>query len=216
MNENLSFIQISKYILNTMSILVPIVAFFFIGLKGFLWDVSMIAVIILMLIRPINDIFSSLEFYKLMPLRKNLGILSAMVVVSYGVIHYFNMGFSEFFSTYFSLAYWTFSGNLFWAHLGELTGFILLITSNTFSVRLLKRNWKRVQRLSYLYFFCGSWYVFSSFGKTYALIALIIVFEVSVFAYFKKRIDKRLEMGDDGEEIESKPQVETASPVVLN
>lgn len=187
----MNFIQIIKYILNTVSFIVPFVAYFFIDMKLILWHLSLIAVLLLMLIRPLNDIFPSFEFYKLMPLRKNLGILSAIVVVSYGAIHYVNMGFSEFISTYFSLAYWSFSGNLFVAHLGELTGFILLITSNLFSIRLLKQNWKKVQRLSYIYFVCGSWYVFSSFGKTYALIGLIVVFEITLFAYIKKRIERK-------------------------
>lgn len=191
MNENINFIQICKYILNAASFAVPFVIFFFVELTGILWDLALVTLIILMLIRPINDIFPNLKFYRYMTLRKNLGIFSAMIVVSFGVIHYIDLGFFEFINTYFSLSYWSFSGNLFFAHLGELTGFILLITSNTFSVRLLKQNWKKVQRLSYVYFFCGSWYVFSSFGKTYALIGIIVVFEMTIFAYFKKRIDRQ-------------------------
>lgn len=205
MNENINFVQVSKYILNTASIAVPFIAYFYVNLTGFLWDLSLLTLIILMLIRPLNDIFPKLEFYRYLTLRKNLGILSAIIVVSFGVIHYIQLGFSQFLSMYFSLNYWSFSKNLFAAHLGELTGFILLITSNTFSVRLLKRNWKRVQRLSYVYFFCGSWYVFSSFGKTYAIIWLIVVFELTLFAYIKKRIDKK--------ELESQSARESESQV---
>ena len=204
MNENMNLIQISKYLLNAVSIIVPFLAYFFIELTSILWDLALVSLIILMLIRPINDIFPNLEFYRYMTLRKNLGILSAMIVVSFGVIHYVELGsFSEIINTYFSLGYWSFSGNLFFAHLGELTGFILLITSNTFSVRLLKRNWKKVQRLSYVYFFCGSWYVFSSFGKTYALIGIIVVFEMTLFAYFKKRIDKSSEIKCESHSVET-------------
>ncbi len=207
MNEQINFVQIVKYILNAASVCVPFLAYFFISLQGLLWDLALITLIILMLIRPLNDIFPKLEFYRYMTLRKNLGIFSAMVIVSYGAIHYITLGFSESINTYFSLGYWSFSNNMFFAHMGELTGFILLITSNMFSIRLLKKNWKRVQKLSYVYFFCGSWYVFSSFGKTYALIAIIVVFEITLFAYLKKKVDRQLEEQENNE----KTPVETAT-----
>lgn len=183
----MNILSFCKSVLNICSLCVPFVAYFFVNLQGLLWNLSLVAVTSLMLIRPLKDIFPNGGFVKLMPLRKSLGIFSASIVVSFGLIHYIELG-NTFLSTYFSLAYWTFHNNLFWAHLGELTGFILLVTSNRFSVRLLKRNWKRIQRLSYVYFFSGAWYVFSSFEKTYALLFLIIVFDLTVFAFVKKRI----------------------------
>lgn len=186
----MNLLKVVKFILTVSSLLVPFIAYFFVNLQGLLWNVSIFAVIILMMIRPLNDIFPKLKLIRILSLRKNLGILSATIVVSFGVLHYIDLG-SAFLPTYFSLSYWTFKENLFWAHLGELTGFILLITSNKFSVRLLKRNWKRIQRLSYVYFFSGSWFVFSSLGKTYAIIAIIVVFELTLFAFFKKRIQTR-------------------------
>ena len=157
------------------------------SLSSLLWSISLISVFLLMCIRPLDDLFPNVGFIRLMPLRKNLGILSASIVVGFGLIHYISLG-SAFFSTYFSLSYWTFKGNLFWGHLGELTGFILLITSNKFSMRLLKRNWKRVQRLSYVYFVSGAWFVFSTFGKIFGLIALIVVVELTMFAFLKNRV----------------------------
>lgn len=180
-------IKILKRLIDLMSIIAVLVAIFIPSSASLLWDLSLYSVFILMIIRPLNDLFPKVGFIKFMPLRKNLGILSSVIVVTFGLIHYFNLGL-DFFPTYFSLAYWSFKGNLFWAHMGELTGFILLITSNRFSMKLLKRNWKKVQRLSYLYFLSGAWYVFASFHKVFGLIAIIIVFELTIFAYLKKRI----------------------------
>lgn len=187
----MKLLDIVKLIINIVSVSVPFLAYFFLNLQGLLWDISLIAVATLMCIRPLNDIFPNLKMYRFLTLRKNLGILSAMVVVSYGIIHYIEI-YPDFFQIYFSLAYWSFKNNLFWAHLGEITGLILLITSNRLSVRILKTNWKRIQRLSYVYFFPGAWYVFSTLGKTYALICIIVVFELTLFAYLKKRLNKKL------------------------
>ncbi len=184
----MNLIKIIKYILYILSLLVPFTAYFLPEYKGLLWDFALYSVFILMCLRPFADIFPQFGIRRLVPLRKQLGIFSATIIVSFGIIHYISLGFSGFIEEYFSLAYWSFEGNLFWAHMGELTGFLLLITSNRFSIRLLKRNWKRLQRLSYVYFFSGSWYVFASFEKTFGLIAIIIVFELTLFAFIKKRL----------------------------
>lgn len=180
----MNWIKILKRLIDFSSIVAVLLMIFLPSSKPFLWDLALYAVFVLMCIRPLNDLFPKLGLIKLMPLRKNLGIFSSLIVVSLGVIHYISLG-SQFLPTYFSIASW--SGNLFWAHLGELTGFILLITSNKFSMRLLKRNWKRVQRLSYVYFFSGALYVFLAFNKVFALVALLVVFEATLFAYLKKK-----------------------------
>lgn len=178
-------VKMFQKVLDIGSLLVPFFAFFLPSTESLLWDISLIAVTLLMCIRPLNDLFPRVGFIRLMPLRKNLGILSAIIVVSFGISHYIGLG-ADFLPTYFSLSYW--SGNLFWAHLGELTGFILLITSNKMSMRLLRRNWKRVQRLSYVYFFSGAWYVFIAFSKTFAFIALVVVLELTLLAFIKRRL----------------------------
>lgn len=192
----MNLINLIKTGINYLSIVVIFLAIFFPDTKNFLWDLSLYSVFILMIIRPLSNIFPSLSLYKLMPLRKPLGIFSSIIVVIFGLIHYFNLGFNGFITEYFSFAYWSFTNNIFWAHLGELTGFILLITSNIFSVKLLKRNWKRIQNLSYVYFFSGSWYVFTSFDKTFGIITIIIVFELTFIAYIKKRLKVDEESGE--------------------
>lgn len=186
-------IKLTQKLIDSISLAIILCIVFIPSSKNLLWDISLIAVTILMSIRPLNDLFPSMGFIKLLPLRKNLGILSALIVVGFGIMHYITLGTAAL-STYFSLSYW--SGSLFWAHLGELTGLILLITSNKRSMRLLRRNWKRVQRLSYLYFFSGAWYVYVAFGKSWALIAIIIIFELTLLAFIKNRFVINEEHGE--------------------
>lgn len=149
---------------------------------AFLWDLSLYAVILLMLIRPLRDITGWPVFSRLIVLRKELGIFSASVVVSAAMMHYLAPDFN-FLQTYFSWGFWSFENNQFWAHLAELTGVILLVTSNTLSQRVLGKYWKRIQRLSYVYFFAGSYYVWASFGKTIGILGIVVVFLLTFVAY---------------------------------
>ncbi|PIV90701.1 hypothetical protein COW46_00970 [Candidatus Gracilibacteria bacterium CG17_big_fil_post_rev_8_21_14_2_50_48_13] len=155
---------------------------------AFLWDLSLYAVILLMILRPLRDIFPKNRLFpRLIPLRKELGIFSASVVAASALIHYTSLGF-DFLGTYFQAAYWSFEKNQFAAHMGELTGVILLLTSNTLSQKLLGPNWKRLQRLSYVYFFSGAWYVWASFGKTAGLVGMILVLTLSLLAFALNRL----------------------------
>ncbi len=164
--------------------------YFFPESTPFLWDLSLYTVILLMLIRPLRDLFPKASFFsRLIALRKELGIFSASVVASSAAIHYLDPTFS-FVSTYFSLDYWSFVDNKFWAHIAELTGVILLITSNSFSQSLLGRHWKRIQRLSYVYFFAGAFYVWASFGKTVGMIGIVAVFALTLLAFLKNKFIK--------------------------
>ena len=186
----MNLISIFKTVITGASILSPIAILVFStvqNVQNVFWDISLYTVFILMCIRPLNDLFPSLQMYKFMPLRKHLGILSSIIVVTFAVIHYVSI-WDTFLVEYFSVAYWSFSNGLFFAHMGELTGLILLLTSNMFSMKLLKQNWKKVQKLSYVYFFSGALYVFMAFGKVFGFIAILIVFELTLAAYIKKRV----------------------------
>lgn len=171
-------------ILLLASILTPL-QYFYPSSTSHLWNLSLYAVTLLMLIRPLRDLFPKIKvFSTLIPLRKELGIFSASVITSSALIHYLNPNVA-FFSTYFSLDYWSFTGNKFAAHLGELTGIILLLTSNTWSQKLLGKYWKMIQRLSYVYFFSGAWYVWASFGKSFGLWGMILVGSLTLLAFIK-------------------------------
>lgn len=179
----------SQRLLLLGSILTPFM-YFFPEYHDFFWDLSLWTVTILMCIRPLGNLFPKAGFYRWLPLRKELGIFSASIVVAFAFFHYVIADF-DFWNMYFSRHYWPIDKSIFWAHLGELTGFILLITSNNFSIRLLKRYWKPLQRLAYVYFFSGAWYVFVAFDKWEGLFSLILVFGLTFLAFIKNHFFKK-------------------------
>jgi DMSO/TMAO reductase YedYZ heme-binding membrane subunit len=70
--------------------------------------------------------------------------------------------------------------------LGDITGFILLITSNNLSMMLLKKNWKRIQKLAYVYFYAGGIYEAYALGNAFALISMIVVSITLALAFILK------------------------------
>jgi DMSO/TMAO reductase YedYZ heme-binding membrane subunit len=114
-------------------------------------------------IRPLADIFPRIKFLKkLIPLRKSFGILSACVVVTALFAKYIQN--PHLLPLYFNISNWDLYYPLL-SRLSEITGIILLITSNRFSQKYLKKWWKRIQRSAYIYFISG-WLVAAQYGDT--------------------------------------------------
>jgi len=145
--------------------------------------VSFIAVFLVMMIRPIADIFPRVTILrKLVFLRKSFGILSASIVAGF-VIGKIIAPESQYIVSMFTSAYWSLENYIIFAHIGDITAFVLLITSNNLSMMLLKRNWKRVQKLSYVYFYSGGIYEAYALDSKFAMIAMIMVTGVTVVAF---------------------------------
>ncbi len=151
--------------------------------QDILWFISWYSLVILMAIRPLSDIFKSKTLRMLIPVRKSLWVLSAMVVVTNAFYTYFAMS-GNFFNTFLSFYYWWFNNMQFFGHLGEITWLILLISSNIFSQRLLWKSWKNIQKLSYVYFF--SWWIFIfHLWKVDALYWMIVIWLITLFAFMR-------------------------------
>jgi len=116
-----------------------------------MFSISWWSVIFVMLIRPISDIFSKNNFLrKLKNFRKPLWILSSILIIV-------NFTWSWIFDPSLIVDYFT----TIWrwnnltallARTSEITAVLLFLTSNLFSQKLLGKNWKRLQYLSYPYF----------------------------------------------------------------
>jgi DMSO/TMAO reductase YedYZ heme-binding membrane subunit len=148
-----------------------------------LYDIAHISVFLVMIVRPLADIMKSTKLIRpLVILRKGLGVLSASVVVSFMLAKLIAnpVGYIRAYST---LAYWSPTHGALFAHLADVTAVILLITSNVFSKRIMGVWWKRVQRLSYVYFYASSLYVFTSFGSIDVLAYMMIVTIVTLIAF---------------------------------
>lgn len=168
---------------------IPIVFYFFdLGseVRGSLFMLSFIAVFLLMIIRPLADIFTEwLWLRKLVILRKGFGILSASIVVGFMIDALITPG-STYITSVFTGKYFSFDRFVLFAHLGDITGVILLLTSNRFSQKHLKQNWKRIQRLSYVYFFSGGIYEAFALESMFALYAILLVLNLTVLAWAVK------------------------------
>lgn len=119
----------------------------------FLWDVSWWSVVFVMIIRPLADVFPRIKaLRKWVILRKAFWILTSSIVVTI-LLGWFLLD-TQTFLNYFTSHKWSLYYPLI-GRLSEVTALILLLTSNTFSQRKLWIWWKRIQRLSYIYFISG-------------------------------------------------------------
>jgi len=108
--------------------------------------------IAILALRPLGDIFPGLRIFRgLLPLRKEAGILCGSLGVAHGIGYFLvnDLSFSDIFSSYL----YDPRGYFFWGVIAVVIAFLLASTSNLFSMRLLKRNWKRLHRLVYVFFF---------------------------------------------------------------
>ena len=157
-----------------------------------LYDLSHITVFFVMIIRPLADIFTrSTKIRPLVILRKGVGVLSASIVVSF-ILAKIIMDSSVYFGSLFTSEYWSFENLAILAHLGDLSAILLIVTSNNLSKRMLGAWWKRIQRLSYVYFYASSLYVLFIFHNYSVLLSMIIVTILTYVAYTKNKKRKAL------------------------
>ena len=155
--------------------------------KSLLYRASFFVVFLVMVIRPLADIFmGTLWLRKLVIFRKGFGVLSASIIIGLALLAFVTPG-STYLASLISWDFFSFRNYAIFSHIGDVSGFILLITSNRLSQRLLKTYWKRIQRLSYVYFYTGA--IFEAFflGSTFALYALMVVTNVTMLAWGVKK-----------------------------
>lgn len=152
-----------------------------------IYAIAHASVFFVMLIRPLADIFRRVRFIRpLVILRKGFGVFSASLVVSFTLAKIIGDP-QGFFDTITHMPYWSLERYALIAHLADITAFILLITSNAFSKRILGTWWKRIQKLSYVFFYASGLYVFLSYHTTSVLYYMIIITIVTLIAYLRNR-----------------------------
>lgn len=157
-----------------------------------LYGMSHITIFFVMIIRPLADIFTkSTKIRPLVILRKGVGVLSASIIVSF-ILSKVIIDPSGYVGSLLTPEYWSFENLRILAHLGDLSAVLLVFTSNNLSKKLLGLWWKRVQRLSYVYFFASSLYVFFILDDTLVLLSMTIVTALTYIAYLKNKERKTL------------------------
>lgn len=157
------------------------------GAYSFLFNVSLVSVFLVMIIRPLADLLPKVSWVRpLVILRKGFGVLSASIVVAV-MFSRFLIDDLSYLSNFFSFEHWSVIDGSILAPLGDLSALILLVTSNKFSKRVLGKNWKRIQKLSYVYFYAGASYEYFFLNQNLALIAMVVVTALVVAAFIKNR-----------------------------
>lgn len=153
-----------------------------------LFQISFALVTVLMVLRPLADIFNTLPWLRMLVLlRKGLGTLSASIVVGLLLSKVLVHGIG-YFAGYLSTSRWGLDGYTLFATLGDLSAIPLLLTSNVFSKRVLGSSWYVLQKLSYVYFYAGGLYEYLALGQKSALGAMLFVAFITATAFIKKRI----------------------------
>jgi DMSO/TMAO reductase YedYZ heme-binding membrane subunit len=152
-----------------------------------LYFVSHIFLFFVMIIRPLADIFTKVRWLRpLVILRKGAGVISASIVVSF-ILSKLMIDPSGYIATFNTYKYWSMSNYALLAHLADISAVVLIITSNNLSKKILGAWWKKIQQLSYIYFYASVLYVYLSYGGTDLLFALVIITIVTYMASVKNK-----------------------------
>ncbi|MFA6227074.1 MAG: hypothetical protein WC631_01150 [Candidatus Paceibacterota bacterium] len=158
-----------------------------------LYNISHITIFFVMIVRPLADIFMQAKWIRpLVILRKGVGVLSASVVASF-IFSKIIMDPAGYLGSFATVKYWSLQNLALFAHLADISAILLLITSNNFSKRILGDWWKRIQRLSYVYFYASSMYVLVILGNKDYVISIILVTALTLIAFIKNRQKAKLE-----------------------
>ncbi len=151
---------------------------------SFLFAAAHLSLFLVMAIRPLADLLPKIRFVRpLVILRKGMGVFSASIIVSF-IIAKLIIDPGGYLASYLTAEYWSVGDFSLFVHLADISAVLLLITSNNLSKRLLGPNWKRVQRLSYVYFYGSGLYVFFVLGEHLIMWYMIIVTVLTTLAYF--------------------------------
>lgn len=155
---------------------------------AFLFEVSLFTASLVLAIRPLADLFPNVPWLRpLVILRKGFGVFSASIIVAFMFGNVMSDA-AGYFESFFSLRHWSLEGYHILAPLADVSAVILLATSNKFSKRLLGADWKRVQKLAYVYFYAGAFYEYLVLKLDFALWLALIVLVLSVSAFVYKRL----------------------------
>lgn len=146
-----------------------------------------ISLFAVMIIRPLADLLPQFKFIRpLVILRKGTGVFSAAIIVSF-ILSKIIINPADYFYNFITSDYWSLTNLALFAHLADISAILLLITSNNLSKRLLGNWWKRIQRLSYVYFYGSSFYLLFILGDNTMIFYIVVVTFLTVLAFWKNR-----------------------------
>lgn len=150
---------------------------------------SWILLIIILIARPLNDLFHHKLLVLILRYRKYLGIACGLFAFLHVIFFLMaTRGLTDFFS---NGLYWRFDNFFGWGSLALILIFFPLITSNKYSQIRLKRYWKKIQQLSYPVFILVAIHVVLVKKELSVLIPVIIWFILWLSAFLKKKYQRK-------------------------
>lgn len=182
------YIKNIKYFLLFLSLTSIIVYFYPQQLYGYFWLYSWILLIVVMVVRPLNDIFPKCKIFSiLLKFRRELGILVWVFWVAHVIGFVKMMEYDSIFWLITSENTWDVKGGLFWGMLALLVTIPLLITSNWVFTKVLWRNWKLLQRWAYLMFILVAIHIYLIKWETWPIIVITVWFILYSVAFIKNK-----------------------------
>lgn len=179
--------KIIKFILQILPLL-WILVIFDPTLYGQFWNFAWKILILLLFLRPIRDIFPEYKiFAKAVTLRKELWIISWVFAIAHVV--WFFLWYSIPISFLFDSIMWDPRGYLGWGMFAFIISLILTWTSNIFSIKIFKKHWKTIQKLSYFMLFTVAIHI--AIVKPDSIISSIITISSYIMVYILAYIYKK-------------------------
>lgn len=160
---------------------------FFPELFNEFWSIGRKILLIIVFVRPLADILPKLKILKkIVWMRKELWIACGSFILAHG-IWFFLANNYDLPSSFFQANFWNFSNFFGWWMAGFVVMIPLLLTSNTYSMRLLWKHWKTLQRLTYLFFIFWAIHVAMIEKEIwpYILIWIFIILQILAFKKIK-------------------------------
>jgi DMSO/TMAO reductase YedYZ heme-binding membrane subunit len=146
-----------------------------------------VAVFFVMAIRPLADIFSRTNLVRpLVILRKGVGVFSAAIIISF-IFSKIIMDPTGYVYAFGTVKYWSLQNFALLAHIADVSAILLLLTSNNLSKKIFGSWWKKIQKLSYPYFYASALYVFLITGHNSMLVSMFTITALTMIAYIKNK-----------------------------
>jgi DMSO/TMAO reductase YedYZ heme-binding membrane subunit len=121
-----------------------------------IWDFGWYCLLLIVFSRPLRDVLPKLGILKkIVALRKEIWIISWIFITAHWLWFFLNSKISLL-VWLTSLDFYNLTNLFGWWMIWMYIWIILTLTSNKFSQKFLGKNWKRLQRLTYLFFIFGA------------------------------------------------------------
>ena len=134
----------------------------------------------ILFIKPLAVIFEVKFFWQIVSYRRELGILDFWLFFSHAAGMSYLYGFSD------PTMWGKLPSFVYWGVAAGIGMFVVAGTSNDYAVKLLKRNWKRVQSLTYLVFLFALLHAGVRKDQLFLYLSIFFVFAVLKIIEFRK------------------------------